>query len=90
MLYDEPTTGLDPDRLRQHRPADHAGRDRIKVTSVVVTHDMRSARRVGQRILFLHQQRIYLSDTPENFFRSADPVVYQFVNGISNPKEHTF
>jgi len=62
-------------------------RDRMKVTSVVVTHDMRSARRVGNRILMLHEKRIYASGTPEEFFKSRDPVVKQFVEGVSDLRE---
>ena len=60
----------------------------LKVTSVVVTHDMRSARRVGQRIVMLHQGRIHVEGTPDEIFRSTDPIVHNFVNGISN-KEGT-
>ena len=84
VLYDEPTTGLDPivsDSI------DHLivrVRDRMKVTSVVVTHDMRSARRVGQRICMLHQGKIYVEGTPDEIFSSTDPIVHQFVNGISD------
>ncbi len=63
-------------------------RDRLKVTTVVVTHDMRSARRVGQRILMLHDRKIYVAGTPDEIFNSTDPVVHRFVNGISVPKEH--
>jgi phospholipid/cholesterol/gamma-HCH transport system ATP-binding protein len=62
-------------------------RDRLKVTTVVVTHDMRSTRRLGQRILMLHNRKIYVTGTPEEIFTSTDPVVYQFVNGISSIKE---
>jgi phospholipid/cholesterol/gamma-HCH transport system ATP-binding protein len=54
------------------------------VTTIVVTHDMRSARRVGQRILMLHQGRIYVEGTPDEIFASEDPIVRQFVNGISD------
>jgi len=90
VLYDEPTTGLDPivsdsiDRLILRV------RDRFKVTSVVVTHDMRSARRVGQRILMLHNKKIYATGTPDEIFNSADPIVRQFIDGVSDPKEHAF
>jgi phospholipid/cholesterol/gamma-HCH transport system ATP-binding protein len=90
VLYDEPTTGLDPIVADSIDQLILRVNQRLNVTSVVVTHDMRSARRVGQRIMLLHQKRIYLTDTPENIFRSTDPVVYQFVNGISDPKEHAF
>ena len=88
VLYDEPTTGLDPIVADSIDQLISRVNQQFKVTSVVVTHDMRSARRVGQRIMLLHQQRIYISDTPENIFRSSDPVVYQFVNGISDSKPH--
>jgi phospholipid/cholesterol/gamma-HCH transport system ATP-binding protein len=87
LLYDEPTTGLDPiasdaiDRLIMRVV------EILKVTSIAVTHDMRSARRIGQRILMLHQGRIYADETPENLFKSSDPVIYRFVNGISDSQE---
>ena len=90
VLYDEPTTGLDP------VVADSIDRlvlrvcERLKVTTVVVTHDMRSARRIGQRIMMLHDRRIYVAGTPDEIFQSQDPVVHRFVNGISDPKEHYF
>ena len=87
LLYDEPTTGLDPivsdsiDRLIIRV------RDRLKVTSVVVTHDMRSARRVGNRVFLLHAKKIYASGAPEEMFASADPVVRQFIDGVADAKE---
>lgn len=90
VLYDEPTTGLDP------MVADSIDQlilrvcERLKVTSVVVTHDMRSTRRVGRRVLMLNNGRIHASGTPEELFQSADPVVHRFVNGISDPKDHYF
>jgi phospholipid/cholesterol/gamma-HCH transport system ATP-binding protein len=87
LLYDEPTTGLDPiasdaiDRLIIRVV------QQLKVTSIAVTHDMRSARRIGKRILMLHEGRIYADQTPEELFKSTDPVVYRFVNGIAEPQE---
>ena len=90
VLYDEPTTGLDP------VVADSIDRlvlrvcERLKVTTVVVTHDMRSARRLGQRILMLHEGRMHAAGTPDEIFQSSDPVVRQFVNGIAEEKELTF
>jgi phospholipid/cholesterol/gamma-HCH transport system ATP-binding protein len=88
VLYDEPTTGLDPVVSDSIDKLIMRVRDQLKVTSVVVTHDMRSARRVGQRILMLYNKKIYFSGTPEQVFSSTDPVIYNFVNGISVPKEH--
>ena len=90
VLYDEPTTGLDPVVSDSIDKLILRVRDRLKVTTVVVTHDMRSARTVGNRILMLHDRRIYVAGTPEEMFNSTDPVVHRFVNGISVPKEHYF
>jgi phospholipid/cholesterol/gamma-HCH transport system ATP-binding protein len=87
VLYDEPTTGLDPivsDSI------DHLiirVRDHLKVTSVVVTHDMRSARRVGNHVFMLHNKRMYAHGTPEELFASRDAVVRQFIDGVADPKE---
>jgi phospholipid/cholesterol/gamma-HCH transport system ATP-binding protein len=87
VLYDEPTTGLDPivadsiDRLimRVH--------GRLKVTTVVVTHDMRTARRVSQRVLMMHDSKIYASGTPDELFASQDPVVRQFIDGVADAEK---
>lgn len=85
VLYDEPTTGLDPIASDSIDKLILRVRDRLDVTSVVVTHDMRSARRLGQRILMLHQKRIYAAGRPEEIFSSNDPVVKHFVEGTSDP-----
>ena len=90
VLYDEPTTGLDPIVADSIDQLIIRVRDRLHVTSVVVTHDMRSARRVGHRLLLLHEGRIYAGGTPEEMFASKDPVVRQFVDGVADPKEITF
>ncbi|HYT59767.1 MAG TPA: ABC transporter ATP-binding protein [Haliangiales bacterium] len=90
VLYDEPTTGLDPIVADSIDQLIVRIRERLAVTTVAVTHDMRSARRIGQRILMLHQGRIHFSGTPDEIFQSKDPVVYRFVNGISDPKESNF
>jgi phospholipid/cholesterol/gamma-HCH transport system ATP-binding protein len=87
VLYDEPTTGLDPivaDSIDQLMVRVH---DRLKVTAVVVTHDMRTARRVGQRVLMLHDKRIYASGPADEIFASPDPVVRQFIDGVADAKE---
>ena len=87
VLYDEPTTGLDPIVSDSIDQLILRVRDRLAVTTVVVTHDMRSARRLGQRILMLHNQQIYVTGTPDEIFNSQDPVVRRFVEGVSDPKE---
>ncbi len=90
ILYDEPTTGLDPvvaDSIDRLIIGIH---QRLKVTTVAVTHDMRSAGRIAQRILMLYHGRIHFAGTPEEVFKCPDPIVHRFVNGISDPKEHDF
>ncbi len=90
VLYDEPTTGLDPIVSDSIDQLILRVRDRLKVTTVVVTHDMRSARRLGYRILMLHEKKIYVTGTPDEIFNSTDPVVHRFINGISDTKDITF
>jgi phospholipid/cholesterol/gamma-HCH transport system ATP-binding protein len=90
VLYDEPTTGLDPIVSDSIDQLILRVRDRLKVTTVVVTHDMRTARRVGQRVLMLHNKKIYANGTPDQIFDSLDPVVRQFIDGVADPKETLF
>ncbi len=81
LLYDEPTTGLDPvttaiiDGLILKMAAE------LRVTSVVITHDMASAYRVADRIAMLYDGRIRFIGTPEELRQCADPVVRGFVEG---------
>ncbi len=90
VLYDEPTTGLDPIVSDSIDKLIIRVRDHLKVTSIVVTHDMRSARRVGNHVLMLHDKKIYANCTPESLFASADPIVRQFVDGVADEKEVLF
>ena len=81
LLYDEPTTGLDPvtttviDRLIIRT------REELKVTSVVITHDMGSAYRIADRIGMLHEGVIRFMGTPEEIQGCTDPVVRGFIEG---------
>ena len=86
VLYDEPTTGLDPVVSDSIDQLIVRVRDRLNVTTIAVTHDMRSAGRIAHRIVMLHQGRIHAEGTPDEIFKSTDPVVHRFVNGISDPK----
>jgi phospholipid/cholesterol/gamma-HCH transport system ATP-binding protein len=90
VLYDEPTTGLDPVVSDSIDQLIIRVREKLKITTIVVTHDTRSMRRVGQKILMMVNGKIYAAGTPEEIFSSQDPVIYRFVNGISDPKELTF
>lgn len=87
VLYDEPTTGLDPIVSDSIDQLIIRVRDNLKVTSVVVTHDMRSARRVGNHVFLLHNKRIYAHGRPEELFASQDAVVRQFIDGVADAKE---
>jgi phospholipid/cholesterol/gamma-HCH transport system ATP-binding protein len=84
VLYDEPTTGLDPIVSDSIDKLIIRVRDHLHVTSIVVTHDMRSARRVGEHVLMLHDKKIYANCTPEKLFASTDPIVRQFVDGVAD------
>lgn len=81
LLYDEPTTGLDPvtsaiiDQLMIRM------REKLGVTSIVVTHDMRSAYTVGSRIAMLYHGRVQQVGTVEEIQNTTDPVVRQFIEG---------
>ncbi len=90
LLYDEPTTGLDPIAADSIDQLIVRISDCLNSTSVAVTHDMRSACHIGKRIFMLHEGRIHTVGTPQEIFQSTDPVVSRFVNGISDPKEHHF
>jgi len=87
VLYDEPTTGLDP------IAADNIDRlirrvwETLHVTSIAVTHDMKSARTISNRILMLHEGRIYSEGPTSDILGSSDPVIHRFVNGISTPQK---
>jgi len=87
VLYDEPTTGLDPVVSDSIDQLIVRVCDRLNVTSIAVTHDMRSARRIGKRIVMLHEGRIHASGTPDEIFSSVDPVVSRFVKGISDLRD---
>lgn len=87
LLYDEPTTGLDPVTsavidelmLRMQR--------QLGVTSVVITHDLRTAWTVGTRIAMLYDGRIRQVGTPDEMHATTDPVVRQFIEGRATPIE---
>ena len=65
-------------------------RDQLKCTTIVVTHDTRSMRRVGNRVMLLHHGEIHANGTPDEIFNSTDPIVNKFVNGIADPKDLEF
>jgi phospholipid/cholesterol/gamma-HCH transport system ATP-binding protein len=81
LLYDEPTTGLDPVTAAVINRLMVRTRERLHVTSIVVTHDMTSAYTVGDRIAMLYRGQIRQVGTVEQIQRTHDPVVRQFIEG---------
>lgn len=81
ILYDEPTAGLDPVVSDSINRLIRRLQERFHVTSVVVTHDMRSAFHVGDHIAYLHEGRIYFYGTPEEIRASSDPLIEDFLVG---------
>jgi phospholipid/cholesterol/gamma-HCH transport system ATP-binding protein len=90
ILYDEPTTGLDPITSDVINDLILDMQKKLKVTSVVVTHDMVSAYKVADRIAMLYEGRIIATGTPEEIRASKNPYVKQFINGMrSLPTDET-
>src|SRR5207253_7992284 len=75
ILYDEPTTGLDPIRSDVINELIIKLQRELKVTSIVVTHDMNSAFKVADRIVMLHEGQIAFDGTPEEVQKSDKPIV---------------
>ena len=81
ILYDEPTAGLDPVVSDSINRLIRRLQERYRVTSVVVTHDMKSAFHVGDHIAYLHEGRIYFYGTPAEIRASPDPLIQDFLIG---------
>jgi phospholipid/cholesterol/gamma-HCH transport system ATP-binding protein len=81
ILYDEPTTGLDPIRSDIISELILKLKEEMGVTSVVVTHDMKSAYKVGDRIIMLHNGKIIADGDAEHIQNHPHPIVQQFING---------
>jgi len=81
LLYDEPTTGLDPTNVEKITDLILELKTKIGVTSVVVTHDMPSALKVSDRVAMLHQGQIAAVGTPEEIQRTHDSLIRDFMEG---------
>src|SRR6058998_651556 len=84
VLYDEPTSGLDPVVADSINRLIRRLQQRFGMTSVVVTHDMKSAFDVANHIAYLHEGRIYFHGTPIQLQQAADPILQDFLLGRSN------
>ena len=81
IVYDEPTTGLDPINADVINDLILRMQQRLKVTSIVVTHDMTSAYKVANRIAMLYNGKIIGIGTPDQVRQTEDPVIRQFIAG---------
>jgi phospholipid/cholesterol/gamma-HCH transport system ATP-binding protein len=81
LLFDEPTTGLDPVTTALIGEVILDLSDRLKTTTVTITHDMESAFLIGDRIAMLYQGKIIAEAPPDEFQRLDDPRVQQFIHG---------
>ncbi len=79
ILYDEPTTGLDPITTGTVDELIVRGRDKYGATSVVVSHDVDSAVRVGDLLGLLYEGRLAVVAPPQEFLKSEHPIVREFV-----------
>lgn len=83
ILYDEPTSGLDPIVSDSINRLIRRLQERFRITSIVVTHDMKSAFHVADHIAYLHEGRIYFYGTPKELEVSSDPLIQDFLLGRS-------
>ena len=83
VLYDEPTAGLDPVVSDSINLLIRRLQERFRVTSIVVTHDMKSAFHIADHIAYLHQGRIYFYGTSDDLQRTSDPLLQDFLLGRS-------
>ena len=81
LLYDEPTSGLDPVMSNVFNELILRLQKELRVTSVVVTHDMQSAYMIADRISFIYEGEVIFCGTPEEIKVSQNPIVVQFING---------
>jgi phospholipid/cholesterol/gamma-HCH transport system ATP-binding protein len=84
VLFDEPTTGLDPVSARRIDKLIRELSDQLSVTSIVVSHDLVSIFSIADRIAFIYQGVVHKCGTREEFKQSDDPIVQQFISGRSN------
>ena len=83
VLYDEPTSGLDPVVSDSINKLIRRLQERFGMTSIVVTHDMKSAFDVGDHIAYLHEGRVYFYGAPNELQQTTDPLLQDFMHGRS-------
>lgn len=84
MLYDEPTTGVDPITASSVDRMIIDSNRAFGITSIVITHDMRAVRRIAHRVAMLYDGKIIFSGTPKELDETSDPLLRQFIEGRSD------
>jgi phospholipid/cholesterol/gamma-HCH transport system ATP-binding protein len=87
ILYDEPTTGLDPIRSDIINELIIKLQQELHVTSIVVTHDMASAFKIADRIVMLYESKLVFDGTPRQVQETGNDIVHRFVIGRATPEE---
>lgn len=90
ILYDEPTQGLDPQNITRIAEMIEALQKEMNATSVVVTHDLRTAFGVSNRIVMLHEQKFQFDGTPEDMIGSTEGPVREFIDEAMEELEELF
>jgi phospholipid/cholesterol/gamma-HCH transport system ATP-binding protein len=84
VLFDEPTTGLDPVSARRVDRLIRELATKLGVTAIVVSHDLPSIFGIADRVAFIYQGKVHVVATPAELRASPDPIVQQFINGLSS------
>ena len=79
VFYDEPAEGLDPINVTRVNRLLLGLKETLEVTSVVVTHNLKAAFAISERIAFIHDGRVWATGSPQSFLESEDPVVREFI-----------
>jgi phospholipid/cholesterol/gamma-HCH transport system ATP-binding protein len=87
VLYDEPTTGLDPINTARVNHLIMGLQKKLEITSIVVTHDMKSAFTVSDHVAMVHGGKIIYEAPVDEFRASTDPRVHQFIEGVAPVQE---
>jgi phospholipid/cholesterol/gamma-HCH transport system ATP-binding protein len=87
MLYDEPTTGLDPIRSDVINELIIKMKQKFHFTSIVVTHDLASAFKVADHMVMFHEGKVFMEGSPDDFRNSTDPLVCRFLKGEASEEE---
>ena len=83
VFYDEPTTGVDPLLAAAINDLIQKLNDELRVTTVVVSHDMKSTLSIAHRVAILHEGKFMMIGTPSEFREASEPLIHQFVAGES-------